>query len=50
MLDAALEAALEFIVASVPENRAGRIIAALVLVAGLVATGVVVYLALSGKL
>lgn len=43
MLDAVMDAVFELILASVPENRTGRIIAMLVLVA----TGVVVYLALS---
>jgi hypothetical protein len=50
VLEAVLEAVLDFIVGSVPENRAGRVIATIVFAAGIVATGVVIYLALSGKL
>jgi hypothetical protein len=50
VLDAVFELVFGFVESSLPESRWGRALLTILCIAGIAATGVIIYLALSGRL
>jgi hypothetical protein len=50
VLDVVVEAIVDLVTSGSPESRWARIVVTIICVGGIVATGVVIYLALAGRL